>query len=50
MLKDFTVAEDAVGLQASGACFDLHNDYNLHEIRIHFPAKALDVEFRPANG
>ena len=44
MLKDFVIA-DAVAIQVQGKYIDLHNQFDLIEIRINLAGRAAQIEF-----
>jgi hypothetical protein len=49
MLKDFRVT-DNVSISVGDVYLDLHNDFDLHQVRLTFPTATAEIEFRRRSG
>lgn len=45
MLKDFVIDDDSVGLRAQGRYVDLHNEFDLTNIRLNVRERSAELEF-----
>jgi hypothetical protein len=45
MLKDFVIDDDSVGIRAQGNYVDLHNEFDLAEIRLNPRKSCVELEF-----